>query len=145
MFPVAVSRQISHCLIYISNFLNKLYCITSLHIFSTLSCRNLRRREAKAVYILPEGLLSEQRPSRFLFALSIRHVYEGRRIKEHRRLRTGLRLRYVLAYRSRALPRVSQKQLHRRAADRRLQGLPDLPSWNIHLPTSRAWSRSLPR
>lgn len=97
------------------------------------------------MYSLSEGLLSEQRPSRCLLALSIRHVYEGRRFEEHRRLHTGLRLRNVLAYRSRAMPRVSQKQLHRRAADRRLQGLPDLSSWNIHLPTSRAWSRSLPR
>lgn len=117
----------------------------SVRIFSALSCRNLCRGKAETVHSLPEGLLSEQRPSRFLLALSVRHVHEGRRIEEHRRLRTGLRLRHVLAYGSRALSRVSQKQLHGRAADRWLQGLPDLPSWNVHLPASRARSRSLPR
>lgn len=97
------------------------------------------------MHVLPEGLLSEQRPSGRLFALSIRNVHERGRIEEHRRLHTGLRLRHVLADRSGTLPGMPEEQLHRRAASRRLQGLPDLSSWNVHLSAGRSGSRSLPR
>ena len=115
----------------------------SISICSALSSRYVRRRKAETVHVLPQGLLPEQRSPRIVFALSFRHVHARGRFQEYRRLYTGLRVRHVLAYRSRAVSRVSQEQLHGRTAGRWLQGLSDLPGRDVHLSAGCAWSRSV--
>lgn len=110
---------------------------------SALSSRDVRRGKTEAVHVLSERLLPEQRSPRIVFALSFRHVHARGRFQEHRRLYTGLRVRHLLAYGSRAVSRVSQEQLHGRTAGRWLQGLSDLSGRDVHLSAGSTWSRSV--
>lgn len=80
---------------------------------STLSRWNLRRRKRDGLQELRKRILPKHRPPGVLPPLSLRDLHQRRRIQEHHRLHSRLRVRNLLPNWSPTLPGMPKGQLQR--------------------------------